>query len=134
MTIKGTIVSIAMIITLMVFAASQSKAQVEPVLPVPVLPAPPEITEEELPSTKMYRVNRNVPCADFNYVKSLLAGRGQQPIAQGFALDPSELMSQFILTYNESDSTFNIIVVDAGNKIACNLYSGAGFTVISTVN
>ena len=133
MTIKGTIVSIAMIITLMVFAASQSKAQVEPVLPVPVLP---EVTEKELPPAppQMYRVNRNVPCADFNYVKSLLAGRGQQPIAQGFALDPSELMSQFILTYNESDSTFNIIVVDEGNKMACNLYSGAGFTVISTVN
>lgn len=133
MTIKGTIVSIAMVITLMVFAASQSKAQVEPVLPVPVLP---EVTEKELPPAppQMYRVNRNVPCADFNYVKSLLAGRGQQPIAQGFALDPSELMSQFILTYNESDSTFNIIVVDAGNKMACNLYSGAGFRVLSTVN
>ena len=133
MTIKGTIVSIAMVITLMVFAASQSKAQVEPVLPVPVLP---EVTEKELPPAppQMYRVNRNVPCADFNYVKSLLASRGQQPIAQGRALDPSELMTQFVLTYNETDGTFNIIVVDANNKIACNLYSGAGFMPIMAVN
>ena len=136
MTIKGTIVSIAMVITLMVFAASQSKAQVEPILPLPVLPAPPEVDEQELPPAppQMYRVNRNVPCADFNYVKSLLAARGQQPIAQGRSLDPSELMTQFVLTYNETDGTFNIIVVDANNKIACNLYSGAGFMPIMAVN
>ena len=82
----------------------------------------------------MYRVNRNVPCADFNYVKSLLAARGQQPIAQGRSLDPSELMTQFVLTYNETDGTFNIIVVDANNKIACNLYSGEGFMPIMAVN
>ncbi len=134
MTIKGTIVSIAMIITLMVFAASQSKAQVEPVLPVPVLPAPPEVDEQELPPTQMYRINRNVPCAEFNYVKSLLAARAQLPTAQGYALDPNEPMSQLVITYNEYDSTFNIIVVDAENKMACNLFSGAGFMPLTTVN
>lgn len=133
MTIKGTIVSIAMVITLMVFAASQSKAQVEPILPLPELP---EVTEKELPpaSPQMYRVNRNVPCADFNYVKAILEAREQKPIAQGRSLDPSELMTQFVLTYNETDGTFNIIVVDANNKIACNLYSGAGFMPIMAVN
>ncbi len=132
MTIKGTIVSIAMIITLMVFAASQSKAQVEPELPM--LPPPPQVEEQPLPPTQMYRINRNVPCAEFNYVKSLLAARAQLPIAQGYALDPNEPMRQLVITYNEYDSTFNIIVVDAENKVACNLFSGAGFMPLTTVN
>jgi|TARA_A200000159_G_C7117641_1_gene253411 hypothetical protein len=124
MTIKGTIVSIAMIIALMVFAASQSKAQQEPELPV--LPAPPQVEEQPLPPT-VYRINRDVPCTDFEYVKSLLEIRGQVPLAQGQALDPNEVMSRMVLTYNDQNGQFSIIIVNEDLTVACNIYSGLYF-------
>jgi len=124
MTIKGTIVSIAMIITLMVFAASQSKAQQEPELPV--LPAPPQVEEQPL-NPRVYRLNRDVPCTDFEYVRQLLEIRGQVPLAQGQALDPNEVMSRMVLTLNGQTGQFSIIVVNEDLSVACNIYSGMYF-------
>jgi hypothetical protein len=124
MTIKGTIVSIAMIIALMIFGASQSKAQQEPELPI--LPAPPQVEEKSLPPT-VYRLNRDVPCTNFEYVKQLLEIRGQVPLAQGQALDPNEEMSRMVLTLNGQTGQFSIIVVNEDLSVACNIYSGIYF-------
>lgn len=124
MTIKGTIVSIAMIIALMVFGASQSKAQQEPELPM--LPAPPQVEEQPL-NPKVYRLNRDVPCTDFEYVKQLLEIRGQVPLAQGQALDSNEVMSRMVITLNGQTGEFSIIVVNEDLTVACNIYSGLYF-------
>lgn len=124
MTIKGTIVSIAMIVALMIFGASQSKAQQEPELPV--LPAPPQVEEQPL-TPRVYRMTRDVPCADFEYVKQLLEIRGQKPLAQGQALDSNEAMSRMVLTYNDQTGQFSVIIVNEDLTVACNIYSGIYF-------
>jgi len=119
MTIKGTIVSILMIITLMVFASNTKAETVEP------------NAEEESIIPQIYRINRDVPCTDTAMVQAILYQRGQLPIAQGTALMPTEVFSEVVLALNEETGEFSIVIVSLQNQITCNIYSGVNFRLIS---
>jgi hypothetical protein len=119
MTIKGTIVSILMVITLMVFASNTKAETVEPNV------------DEQSVLPQIYRINRDVPCTDTAMVQAILYQRGQLPIAQGTALMETEVFSEIVLALNEETSEFSIVIVNTENNITCNIYSGVNFRLIS---
>lgn len=126
MTIKGTLVSIVMIITLMVFA-SNTKAGHELSLSAEQIETLPE--EPTLP--QIYRINRDVPCTDTAMVQAILYQRGQLPIAQGTAAMGTEVFSEIVLALNDDTGEFSIVIVNQENNITCNIYSGVNFRLIN---
>ena len=120
MTIKGTLVSILMVITLMVFASNTKAETVEQ-----------NAEEEQLVLPQIYRINRDVPCTDTAMVQAILYQRGQLPIAQGTALMDTEVFSEIVLALNEETSEFSIVIINTENNITCNIYSGVNFRLIS---
>jgi|14_taG_2_1085336.scaffolds.fasta_scaffold00020_36 hypothetical protein len=123
MTIKGTIVSILMVITVMVFA---SDIRADNFFPAE---APAE-AEEELTLPEIFRINRDVPCTSTQMVQAILYQRGQLPIAQGTATMPTEVFSEVVLALNEETSEFSIVIVNIQSGITCNIYSGVNFRLI----
>jgi hypothetical protein len=121
MTIKGTIISILMVITLMVFAANTNAEEVSQ---DPQADQPPTLQN-------FYRVNRDVPCTSLQVVQAILAQRGQLPIAQGKALATTEVFDQIVLTLNDRSKDFSLIIINSETRMACNIYSGQGFSLIS---
>lgn len=131
MTLNQTMLAIAVTVALMFVGVQNSHAQDLGTLPMPEPDTAPEIIPPQIQLPPVYRVNRDIPCTEFAMVKAILESQNQSPIAQGRARNPDEVFVQLVVTHNPQTAEFNIIIVNADNTVACNIYTGLGFMPVN---
>ena len=127
MNIRTLFLTTIVLTILVLWAVNPVRAEeTQPVAPTPeASPEPPVI----IPN--IFRINRDVPCTNIQIVQSILAQRGQKPIASGSALVEEEQFSVLVLALNDVTGEFSIVIVNEQYGIACNIYAGGDFRLIS---
>lgn len=126
MNIKTLILTAIVLTVLMLWAVNPVRAdETQQVTPTPEASPQPEII---IPN--IFRVNRDVPCTSLEIVRSILAQRGQVPIATGSALVEEEQFSVLVLALNDNTGEFSLVIVNEEYGVACNIYAGVGFRLI----
>ena len=130
MNIRTLLLTTIALTILCLWAINPVKAEETP----PVTPTP-EASPEASPDSQViipniFRINRDVPCTNIQIVQSILAQRGQKPIASGSALVEDEQFSVLVLALNDVTGEFSIVIVNEQYGIACNIYAGGDFRLI----
>lgn len=119
----------SVIVLLLLFVATASVAQEAE---MPQDPASPNQLQQPDPVIpKVFRLNRDVPCTDIAVVRTILAQRGQVPIVSGQSFQPIEQFGTVVIALNEETGEFSVIVVSNDQTVACNIYAGGNFRLLS---
>lgn len=93
----------------------------------------PELTEPTDPpvTPQIFRLNRDVPCTSLQLVRQILADRGQIPIVMGQSFQAIEMFGTMVIALNETTGEFSVVVVSNDQTVACNIYAGGNFRLLS---
>ena len=93
----------------------------------------PELIEPTDPpiTPQIFRLNRDVPCTSLQLVRQILADRGQIPIVMGQSFQTIEMFGTMVIALNETTGEFSVVVVSNDQTVACNIYAGGNFRLLS---